>query len=95
MNIAQHNARLGLFHLKESVLSVLFESQNQNEIGLQPHKIRKRLGIRKSESEQDAQRGNDLIFGVLHHLKDEGRVTSGEGRAKWKITDSEASLLKI
>ena len=95
MNIAQHNARLGLFHLKESVLSVLFESQNQNEIGLQPHEIRKRLGIRKSDSEQNAGRGNDLIFAVLHHLKDEGRVTEGEGRARWKITDNEASLLKL
>ncbi len=48
MNITKQPARLSLFHLKEAVLEVLFEAQNEN--GLFPDEVGKRLGIPKTEA---------------------------------------------
>lgn len=85
MNATKQQARLGLFYLKESVVNVLFEAQDEIRLD----EIRVSLGIPRVDEEED--RVNTLIRGILYHLKNEGRVEHIEN--KWKITDDEAVLM--
>ena len=63
-------ARSGLDLLKEAVLEVLRESQNEGRIHVQV--ISDRLSIPKVH--EDYAHSNTLVKGVLFHLRDSGLV---------------------
>ena len=89
MNTSKQQARLGLFYLKEAVLNVLLEAQDKGPIQLD--EIRKRLGIPRVVDGEPEDRRNSLIFSILYHLRNEGRVEYISNG--WKITSEEATLL--
>lgn len=81
----KQQARTGLFLLKEAVIDVIVEEAHETPIQLDA--IRKHLSIHRVD-EMDTARRNSLIYGILCHLRDEGRVHYVKG-AGWQITDKE------
>ena len=87
MNNIQKQARAALFSLKEIVLEVLYEARDEGYI--QPHEIRKRLGLDRAKEPGVA--ANTLIFGILYYLDKDGYVEAETGQG-WRITQAAASL---
>lgn len=80
----QKVAKMGLYLLKESVYSVLDESDEP----LRAKNIREHLGIENVPAPQGKR--NRLIYGVLHHLKSEKRVKDipdGKDKYKWTVVE--------
>lgn len=80
-------AAYGLEMLKRSVLLVLYEVKQQPRGPrlLQMDNIRKRLGIRDLQLEVWVGSTNDLVCGVLQHLKMDGLVDHYIKQG-WEIT---------
>lgn len=87
-------ARLGEFHLEESVISVLYEVYSE-KICLDPAEISKRAGIFRERGEVDIM--NDaIVCGILVKLHGEGRVERDKqenGKGGWKLSDKEFNKL--
>lgn len=91
MDIIGKQAKIGLYFLKEAVLLILFNAQDDEP--LQPDDIRKRLDIPKTNSPYD--RTNTLIFDILSLLENERRVeVVTEAGGGWKITEAGISRRK-
>ena len=92
MNTYKAQARTGLLLLKEVVLDVLLDAQDEG-VMLQSMEIKERIGI--PDGKEPSKRSS-LILGVLYHLESEGRVsqTLQGGTVKWKINEEEASARK-
>lgn len=92
MNTYKAQARTGLLLLKEVVLDVLLDAQDEG-IMLQSWEIKERIGIPDAK---ERDRRSSLILGVLYYLEIEGRVsqTLQQGTVKWKINEEEASARK-
>ena len=92
MNTYKAQARTGLLLLKEVVLDVLLDAQDEG-VMLQSREIKERIGI--PDGKEPSKRSS-LILGVLYHLESEGRVsqTLQGGTVKWKINEEEASARK-
>ena len=94
MNTYKAQARTGLLLLKEVVLDVLLDAQDEG-VMLQPKEIHERIGIPNTKAERSDGRAS-LILGVLYHLETEGRVshTYQQGTYKWQIREEEANARK-
>ena len=78
MNNTQKQARTALFSLKESVLEVLYQARDEGYI--QPHEIRKRLGLDRAN--EPGVSANTLIYGILYYLDKNGYVESDNSEIK-------------
>ena len=85
----RHLTRIGLSHMNEAILDVLFHSHGKPD-GLTAAEIHERMGL-----------GNDfgspphgVVEGLLRHLEGEGSVTSSstrgpEGETTWRLEELE------
>ncbi len=80
-------AELGLFFLKDAVLSVLLEAEHEGEPPLSMAEISQRLGIPSTDLANNTSYYY-ILRGILVRLEDEGRVRRDpEATHKWQITD--------
>ena len=86
----KQHARMGMFHLEESVLDVLLEAKHEAEC-LGAAEISKRAGIFRDRGTENIM--NDAIAtGLLVKLASEGRVErckQENDRDGWELTRSE------
>ncbi len=89
MNMTKQVARLGIYFLKEAIIEVLVNAQDEEP--LQLNEIEKRIGIPDKNESND--KSNALISNILFLLKSEGRIVDitekGHG---WIITEKGISL---
>lgn len=92
----KQTARMGEFHLEESVLDVLLEAYHEGEC-LGPSAISKRAGIYRKSAKGDGvtavKNMNDtIVMGLLNKLYELGKVRrcdQDNGKGGWMLTDEE------
>lgn len=85
----RHLTRIGLSHMNEAVLDVLFHAHGK-PAGLTAAQIHERMGL----GEDFGDPPHAVVEGLLSHLKGAGSVTSDstpgpEGETTWRLTDPE------
>ena len=85
----RHLTRIGLSHMNEAVLDVLFHAHG-NPSGITAAEIHQRMGL--GDDFGDPPHG--LVRSLLCHLESEGSVTSSvnqapEGETTWRLKEQE------
>ena len=85
----RHLTRIGLSHMNEAILDVLFHSHGQ-PAGLTAAEIHERMGL----AENFGSPPYAVVEGLLCHLESEGSVMSSstqgaEGEVTWRLKEQE------
>ena len=85
----RHLTRIGLSHMNEAVLDVLFHAYGK-PAGLTAAQIHERMGL----GEDFGNPLHGVVEGLLSHLEGEGSVTSAsargpEGEITWRLSEQE------
>lgn len=85
------HARIGMFHLEEAVLDVLFAAKNKGEcIGVA--EISKRSGIYRSLENENSALNDSIVRGLLIKLSSEDRIEAckqANNQRGWQISERE------
>lgn len=85
LKLIAKQARMGLHFLKEAVLEILLNAQNEGPLQLE--EITKRLRLYKSN---ERHKNNTLVLNIVFHLQSEGRIQHiTENGGGWIITEKE------
>ena len=85
----RHLTRIGLSHMNEAILDVLFHAHG-NPVGLTAAEIHQRMGL----GEGFGNPPYAVVEGLLSHLEGAGSVTSStdqgaEGETTWRLNEQE------
>lgn len=85
----RHLTRIGLSHMNEAILDVLFHSHGKPD-GLTAAEIHERMGL----GDGFGSPPYGVVEGLLRHLEGEGSVTSAstrgpKGEATWRLEERE------
>ena len=85
----RHLTRIGLSHMNEAVLDVLFHAHGQPS-GMTVEEIHQRMGM----GEDFGNRPYSVVAGLLRHLESQGSVASvaahrAGNATTWRLTEAE------
>ena len=86
----KQHARIGIFHLEESILDVLLEQKHEG-ICIGPAQISRLAGIYRDRGDADSM-NHAITAGMMVKLHSKGRVERCQqinGRGGWKLSDDE------